>query len=238
MNGGFVTLEVVNGVTQQVCGENIEPSSGEFFVQVDPRVHYLTRLRVNPGQDPNRIFIAYTSINGTFVGCRQILSQRPGFRDTSMSSTIVGINQPIRFQQATLVGSENNFHSNILHMGKVTVKIYEGIFDRRQTAFGNNADPALSCQVGNFLECMTIHCCSTPEMGLPFLNGPDQERLKRALMKRTNATDENSYNPNAFKRVKTETGYVNAATTANAASDHNGMDCDNMVLQPHTFPLA
>jgi hypothetical protein len=246
LNGGFLTLEVVNGVSQHVCPENVEPSSGEFFVQVDPRAHYLVRLKVNEGGDSSRVFLAYTNINEEYIGYRQCLSQREGFQDISTCSTIVGINQPIRFQQATLLGGENNFHSDILHMGKVTVKIYEGICDHRQSAFGNNAFGNLSYQPGRFLESLTIHCCATPEMGHPYLNPVDQERLKRALMKRNSGsaatTDENyeghhSHNASrSFKRVKTENGYVSVAAPNNH-NHHNGMDCE-MVLQPHAFPLA
>ena len=230
LQGGFFTLDVVEAVSSQKCHENTEPSSGEVFVQVDPKAHYMVRLSVNDGGDPERVFLTYVNVNEEYIGYRQCLSQREGFQDIGMCSTIVGVNKPIRFQEAKLLETGNgNFHSNILHMGKVTVKIYEGLCDRRQSAFGNNVFGNQSYQPGRFLESLTIHCCATPEDGMPYLNMVDADRLKKALLKRPT---EPRCDGHSTKRVKTQTGYVSVMH-----NNGNRMDCD-MVMQQQAFPLA
>lgn len=239
IQGGCLSLEVVEAVSQQKCPENIEPSSGETFVQVDPKAHYMVRMSINGGGDPNRVFLSYVNINEEYVGYRQCLSQREGFQDVSVCSTIVGVNKPIRFQEAKLLETGNgHFHSNILHVGKVTVKIYEGLCERRApSAFGNNVAGSQQYQPGRFVESLTIHCCSTPEAGHSYLNMVDADRLKKALLKRSTSTD-HCEGPANYKRVKTETGFV---SVAHVPSNNNGggMECDMvMQQQPRAWPLA
>lgn len=237
IEGGCFSLEVVEAVSRTTCQENTEPSSGEIFCQVDPRAHYLVRLRVgqqNSMVQDNRVFLAYVNVNDEYVGYRQCLSQREGYQDVGMISTIIGVNEPIRFQQAKLLENGGQIHSNILHMGKVTVKIYEGICDRRQqSAFGNNVMGNQAYQPGQYINSMTIHCCATPEAGHSFLNPVDADKLKKAMLKRS--TPIHSEAPTSFKRVKTETGYV-------SVTPNSSMDCDMGVPQQawpqQAFPLA
>jgi len=233
IEGGYFSLEVVEAVSRTKCHENTEPTSGEIFVQVDPKAHYLVRIRVLgvPAINDNRVFLAYVNVNDEYVGYRQCLSLGEGYMDFGLISTMIGVNEPIRFQEAKLLENGGQFHSNILHMGKVTVKIFEGICDRRQSAFGNNAFGNHAYQPGQFMDTMTIHCCATPEAGHVFLSPVDAERLKKALLKRSPISE----GPTSFKRVKTETGYV-------SVTPNSSMDCDmvapNQAFPQQAFPLA
>merc|ERR1712232_1083799 len=229
-----LSLEVLDAVSRKKCQENTDQSSGEEFVQVDPKAHYMVRLSV-VGPNDGRVFIMYLSVNDEYIGYRQCLSHNEGFWDVNLCSTMIGINEPIRFQKAKLLptGYLAEVHSNILHMGKVTVKVYEGICDRRTSAFGNNCNGPSAYQPGNFLGSQTMHCCATPEAGHSFLTPVDAERLKKALLKRTPVPCDECQ---SFKRVKTETGYVHGAASMETTTG-NGMDCD-MVVHPRAWPLA
>jgi hypothetical protein len=271
---GLFSLELVEAYRRYKCPEQVESGSGEAYAQVIPDSDYFVRLSVVDGEkgDPSRKFLFYVNVNDLYIGHRQVLSQSDSFVDVGLFAfndfgTLIGTNQPMRFQEARLLGmgdtkfhlinscpmnndNDNDpsmlFHTNLLHMGKITVKVYEGVLDRRASAFGNNASGDEAYQPGLYVDTITLHCATTPELGITYLTMPDRERLRKALMKRpaefweentpTTAGQQRDQHRPSLKRMRTENGFVAVMQQAKSAPG-SGMDCE-MVMQSHPWPLA
>lgn len=226
VHGGVFSIEIVDAYHRQKCPEHTDPASGETISQVDPRVGYYVRMQIVGGDDPDRVYLWYCNVNDSYIRHKQILSRNRGYLDVGLMSytdgTLTGTSEPIQFQQATLMPKnttsrslieEAAFYTDMVHMGKVTVKIYEGVKERHYSSFGNNCDGDEAYQPGTFVDQVIVHCCSTPEDGHVFLAIEDAEALKKALMKRTAS----GCSAPSAKKLRTENGFVlhqgNGATT-------------------------
>ena len=224
---GAFSLEIVDAYDRQKCQEHTGPASlgggGEVIVQVDPRADHYIRLQVVGGGDPDRVFLFYINVNDVYIRHKQILSGRKGPLDVGLPSySNSSMHDPIQFQDATLLPKSKTsrlidevpFHTNMIHMGKVTVKIYEGVLERPSSAFGNHCS-ANYYQPGKYVDMISVHCCSTPEDGLAFLAMEDAELLKKACMKRptlsSDYVDDDSV-PSA-KKMRTDHGFVAVQNT-------------------------
>ena len=136
------------------------------------------------------------------------------------------------------------FHTNLLHMGKITVKVYESVMDRRASAFGNNATGDGAYQPGLYVGTITLHCATTPELGMAYLTMTDRDRLRKVLQKRSaeffdddenTTTSEHRHGP-SLKRMRTENGFV-AVMQQTKNVPGSSMECE-MVLHSQPWPLA
>ncbi|CAB9507891.1 expressed unknown protein [Seminavis robusta] len=261
---GKFSVELVEQHGRLQCPEDIEPASGQAFARVDPEGDYLVRVQVLNAVDADRKFLFYVHINDLYIGHRQCLSQRDGLVDVGLlnfsdSGVLIGTNEPMRFHEARLLekgatsinylsdsasmDDDSNdpsavpIHTDILHMGKVTVKIYEGVMERRSSAFGNNLCGDEAYQPGLFVQSINLHCATTADLGISYLISEDRERFRKAESKRSFDYDDsptnhhsNDHRP-AFKRIRTESGYVGVMQTSSKHSGGNGMDCA-VVMHP------
>jgi len=213
---GMFSLEVVDAQSRCKCREQPEhPSMSTTLVEVDPHAHYYLRLQVGNNDmscDPNRAFLFYIHINDTYIGYRQCLSAQRGSVDVGLHSfseggIITGTQEPIRFEEVTLleIGNNNNmhmmmmpddkiqnktYHPDVLQVGTITVKIYEAMMDHRSTfgfsAFGNNVTGEEAYQPGQFRGAIQVRCCCSAEAGRSLLRPDEVETFQRLFMKRSN----------------------------------------------------
>jgi hypothetical protein len=101
------------------------------------------------------------------------------------------------------------FDIHTLEMGKVTVKIYNGILDG--SSIGQQPNIADAYQPGEYLGTATMRCCCDYDVGKQYLCMEDYNRISRAQLKRkeqqTIATGYSGMEV-ASKRMRTESGFV------------------------------
>ena len=252
------SVDVVDSYHRRRSRELPSPyAADETLVEVDPNEEYLIRLQVLPGNnssnnsnnnvDPDRVFLFYVSIDDVYLGYRQCVSQRSGFVNVGLfnfsNGVMTGTDQAVQFREAKLLlrqgscisASDYPFDTDLLQMGKITVKIYAGIYDGSSSiaAFSGQQQPqqklqADAYQPGQYLDTITIRCCTCFELGYQFLSMEDYQQIQQARNKRKgldNAAMTTEHSRQVSKRMRTETGFV-PISTAPMSAFNGGMECE------------